>query len=198
MSHHHERNVDKPIYVYVIVNPAWSGWIKLGRAISPRERLLNYQTASPYRDYSVFYKRLITIRTILKIEKYFKKNVMGRSEWFKISPTEAQKIIEKILEMGTAIRSVVPGVKIAKDKVHDGVRYFYQVTEIIDEYSWIDTKKCKNLREVSEIVGASEGWISQSLKEKYKVVMNGFEIKRVSITSMPPILQTLNLMGNEN
>jgi len=38
-------------YVYVITNPAWPDWVKIGMAIDAEDRLNGYQTSSPMRDY---------------------------------------------------------------------------------------------------------------------------------------------------
>ena len=40
-------------YVYVITNPAWSDWVKIGMAIDAEDRLNGYQTSSPMRDYEL-------------------------------------------------------------------------------------------------------------------------------------------------
>ena len=39
--------------VYIITNPAWEGWVKVGMAVDANDRAGNYQTASPYRDYEL-------------------------------------------------------------------------------------------------------------------------------------------------
>jgi len=39
-------------FVYVITNPAWNGYYKIGLTINLSKRLGTYQTASPLRDYS--------------------------------------------------------------------------------------------------------------------------------------------------
>lgn len=39
--------------VYLITNPAWPGWIKIGIASSHKARLSVYQTGSPFRDYKI-------------------------------------------------------------------------------------------------------------------------------------------------
>ena len=38
-------------YVYVISNPAWPDWVKVGMAIDADDRCSSYQTSSPLRDY---------------------------------------------------------------------------------------------------------------------------------------------------
>lgn len=39
--------------VYIIVNPAFPGWCKVGMAVDAEDRLNQYQTSSPYRDYEL-------------------------------------------------------------------------------------------------------------------------------------------------
>ena len=44
--------------VYVITNPAWKDWYKIGKAIESTDRCNSYQTGSPHRDYElVTYKK---------------------------------------------------------------------------------------------------------------------------------------------
>ena len=42
--------------VYVVVNPNFPEWVKVGMAIDAEDRLNNYQTSSPFRDYVLNYK----------------------------------------------------------------------------------------------------------------------------------------------
>jgi len=44
--------------VYVLKNPAWNNWYKIGKAIESKDRCNGYQTGSPHRDYElVTYKK---------------------------------------------------------------------------------------------------------------------------------------------
>ena len=44
--------------VYVLKNPAWDNWYKIGKAIESTDRCNGYQTGSPHRDYElVTYKK---------------------------------------------------------------------------------------------------------------------------------------------
>lgn len=40
-------------FVYVISNPAWPGFYKIGMSTNPKRRLSQYQTYSPHRDYKL-------------------------------------------------------------------------------------------------------------------------------------------------
>ncbi|MGL4519205.1 MAG: GIY-YIG nuclease family protein [Phocaeicola sp.] len=39
--------------MYAISNPAWPGFIKIGKSVDVFDRLNNYQTSSPLRDYTL-------------------------------------------------------------------------------------------------------------------------------------------------
>lgn len=42
---------DREGYVYVAINPAWPGKVKIGKTTNPTKRLSSYQTATPLRDF---------------------------------------------------------------------------------------------------------------------------------------------------
>jgi len=74
--------------VYAIVNPAWDGWVKIGKAVSADDRLNGYQTSSPYRDYTVLSRISVPNRheKELVMHRIFEDNAEARKgEWFKIS-----------------------------------------------------------------------------------------------------------------
>jgi len=47
------ERTDRRGFVYVIGNPAWPDYVKIGRAFLPESRLRTYQTGSPLRDYKL-------------------------------------------------------------------------------------------------------------------------------------------------
>jgi len=78
--------------VYAIVNPAWEGWVKIGKASFVDDRLNTYQTSSPHRDYTI----LAQIHTDnrhkkeLVMHRIFEDNAEARmGEWFKIPEADA-------------------------------------------------------------------------------------------------------------
>jgi hypothetical protein len=86
-------------YVYVISNPAWPDWVKVGMAIDADDRCSSYQTSSPLRDYvlhcaissddrrkdeSKAHKRLDTVASD------------RRGEWFKMSVDTAVKYLSAL------------------------------------------------------------------------------------------------------
>lgn len=48
-----KESATKAGFVYAIANPAWPNFLKIGSTIDIDDRLISYQTASPFRDYSV-------------------------------------------------------------------------------------------------------------------------------------------------
>lgn len=74
-------------FIYLISNPAWPDTYKVGMTYSPKDRLKQYQTYSPLRDFSLrhwsfwFDKR--------KAEKFIRKLSAGVShEWVNIPAAE--------------------------------------------------------------------------------------------------------------
>lgn len=85
--------------IYIISNPSWKGWIKVGMAIDAKDRCKQYQTSSPFRDYKLHYSRFFNDRKDAekKAHKLLKKkSEEKKGEWFKISKQDAKNIIETI------------------------------------------------------------------------------------------------------
>ena len=86
-------------YVYVIINPCWKDWIKVGMAVDAEDRCNQYQTSSPHRDYRLLYARRFKDRrkAETKTIKKLKKTVTEHNgEWFKTDRYTAQEIIEEL------------------------------------------------------------------------------------------------------
>lgn len=86
-------------YVYVITNPAWPGYCKVGRTGNASERLRTYQTASPLRDFALHYHRWFTDanraeRTLRRVFGAAASSAKG--EWLRIHPDDAASLIDKI------------------------------------------------------------------------------------------------------
>ena len=82
-------------YIYLVINPIYPDYVKLGRTINPEKRLKNYQTYSPLRNYEMYYK--CYTKNLYIIESYFNSNVSGNGEWFKIDRDKAKEIIVSLL-----------------------------------------------------------------------------------------------------
>jgi len=84
-------------YVYIISNPAWKDWKKVGMAIDAYDRCGAFQTSSPFRDYKVEYCKHFenrreaerTIHLILDEE-----GIERVGEWFKSSTFTLKQIIQ--------------------------------------------------------------------------------------------------------
>lgn len=88
-------------YVYIITNPAWKGWVKVGMAIDAEDRLKGYQTSSPFRDYHLQYSVYTPDRRALerKAHRKIAKIANSRnSEWFEVDLLEAIDCIAGILK----------------------------------------------------------------------------------------------------
>jgi hypothetical protein len=84
--------------VYVITNPAFEGWVKVGMAVDAIDRLKGYQTSSPFRDYELQYFCKVTDRRASESQAHqilaSKFNQQG--EWFQCSIEEARQVINQV------------------------------------------------------------------------------------------------------
>jgi len=86
--------------VYIICNASFPSWIKVGMAVDSVDRLKQYQTSSPYRNYTI-YK---TYRTSNKREaEAAAHRLLGlkherNGEWFVCAPNVAAEILDKLFE----------------------------------------------------------------------------------------------------
>jgi len=85
--------------VYVVVNPNFPEWVKVGMAIDSEDRLNNYQTSSPFRDYVLNYKWNVSDRRAAESESHTELHKLyeRRSEWFKCTPEQAQQVVSGIV-----------------------------------------------------------------------------------------------------
>ena len=85
--------------VYIIVNPAWKGWIKVGMAIDAEDRLKGYQTSSPLRDFKLKFKKYFDNRRVAEQQAHAlcaKKALKRKGEWFKVDFKIAKDIINNM------------------------------------------------------------------------------------------------------
>ena len=86
-------------YVYIITNPAWPEWVKIGMAIDADDRCNGYQTSSPFRDYKIEHVVVTNNRRAAEAEahKYAAKIAKEvRGEWFKLDIELAKNILNNI------------------------------------------------------------------------------------------------------
>lgn len=89
--------------VYIISNPNFKGWVKVGMAVDAQDRLNNYQTSSPFRDYKLDYtfdtedRRASEAAAHNALDSRFPRN----GEWFKCSPRQAWSIIANVIQQST-------------------------------------------------------------------------------------------------
>ena len=85
--------------VYVIVNPNFPEWVKVGMAIDSEDRLNNYQTSSPFRDYVLNYTWNVSDRRAAESESHTELHKLyeRRSEWFKCTPEQAQEVVSGLV-----------------------------------------------------------------------------------------------------
>ena len=85
--------------VYIISNPSWKGWIKVGMAIDAEDRCKQYQTSSPLRDYKLEFKKYFNDRRKAEHLAHTicdEKSTKRKGEWFELDIRTAIECIENI------------------------------------------------------------------------------------------------------
>jgi len=82
-------------YLYVITNPAWPSYVKIGRTVNITSRLRSYNTGDPFREYSLHYYRYfvdvcLAERTLAQL--YQGSRTQG--EWYQIHKEDAANLID--------------------------------------------------------------------------------------------------------
>ena len=86
-------------HVYIITNPAWPDWVKIGMAVDAEDRLNGYQTSSPMRDFKLEYSVKVSDRreSEAKAHKLCKKmGIDNKGEWFNMPVETAKLILEQV------------------------------------------------------------------------------------------------------
>jgi hypothetical protein len=94
-----QYNKQKDGYVYMISNPAWKGWYKVGMAVDSQDRCGSYQTSSPHRDYRLEYSKYFLNRKVaeeIAHEVISEISLDRNGEWFRVSVNKIRKIIKGI------------------------------------------------------------------------------------------------------
>lgn len=89
---------NKAGYVYIITNPSFVGWCKVGCALDANDRLRSYQTSSPFRDYEL--KWVVSVEDKLTEERkahdHLALSYERKGEWFKVTAQEAVETLENL------------------------------------------------------------------------------------------------------
>ena len=85
--------------VYIMENPAWKGWVKVGMAVDPTDRLKNYQTSSPFRDYTLLYTYDVDDRRAAESAAHVRlaKECDNINEWFRLPAAIANEMILEVI-----------------------------------------------------------------------------------------------------
>jgi hypothetical protein len=85
--------------VYVLTNPAWPEWVKVGMAVDSEDRIKSYQTSSPFRDYILVYSYEVDDRRAAELAAHVRlaKECDNINEWFRLPPPIANELILEVI-----------------------------------------------------------------------------------------------------
>ena len=82
--------------VYILYSPAYPSWCKIGMAVDARDRLKNFQTGTPYRDYILVAAYDVPDRREAEKEAHnlLRETHASKNEWFVIGANVAKEILD--------------------------------------------------------------------------------------------------------
>ena len=86
-------------FLYVIANPAWEEWVKIGMAVNAEDRLKGYQTSSPFRDYKLNIGMPVKDRRLAEAEAHKQAEEIAterKGEWFRMPLDSANKLVKEL------------------------------------------------------------------------------------------------------
>lgn len=91
--------LEKSGFVYVISNPAFPGYVKIGMAVEPHGRLASYQTSTPFRDYVLEHSVWVSDRRAAEREMFdYLDKLRVNGEWFQCEVPLAKMILGTVKE----------------------------------------------------------------------------------------------------
>jgi len=87
--------------VYIIRNPAFPSWCKVGMAVDAQDRLKQYQTSSPYRDYDLVKAYNTENRREAEAQAHalLENHYARRGEWFVCDASLAVNKLDSLFEV---------------------------------------------------------------------------------------------------
>lgn len=83
-------------FVYIMSNPAWEGYYKVGYSLEPRDRLIQAQVFSPLGDYKIEGYFISSDAKAMESFIHSKlSNFHVRGEWFKVKLENLRKLIKR-------------------------------------------------------------------------------------------------------
>lgn len=85
-------------YVYIVYNPVFLGWVKVGCALDAEDRLRTFQTADPHRAFKLKWSKWFEDKLKAETAAHDKltDKFERRGEWFKAAPWQVKRILERL------------------------------------------------------------------------------------------------------
>lgn len=86
--------------VYVLCNPAFPNWCKVGMAVDAQDRLKQFQLSSPYRDFKLLkiFNTDDRRKSEAKAHSFLEQYYLRRGEWFASCPEQAAELLENLFK----------------------------------------------------------------------------------------------------
>jgi hypothetical protein len=102
--HFHHLLKSEPSWIYIILNPAWPEYCKIGVSNDIKHRVCLYNTHSPFGDFTCVYAEFFHEhdRYIAQMYEHFGSQ-RAEGEWFKVSASEATAYLSVLKEKSDVV-----------------------------------------------------------------------------------------------
>ena len=105
IAHTNKKKFDtvKEGSIYIMFNPSFPGWVKVEMAVDAEDRIKQFQTSSPYRNYKLVKSYKVPNRREAEAKAHKALTIEGRGrrgEWFYMGSTVAVSELDKLFPAG--------------------------------------------------------------------------------------------------
>ena len=105
IAHTNKKKFDtvKEGSIYIMFNPSFPGWVKVGMAVDAEDRIKQFLTSSPYRNYKLVKSYKVPNRREAEAKAHKALTIEGRGrrgEWFYMGSTVAVSELDKLFPAG--------------------------------------------------------------------------------------------------
>ena len=92
------RGKPKQECLYVLTNPAWPKFVKIGHTCNPKARLATYNTSDPRKGFAYAHVEDVYDRKLAEplIHEMLASYRHEKTEWFKIHPDDAIRLLRSL------------------------------------------------------------------------------------------------------
>ena len=94
------KSRDPSGWIYVITNPIWGSWVKIGVTRNLKKRLSSYNTSSPHKDFFIewfkFHENARELETFIHNDDVLGRHRGLSKEWYNLKPQDSMQHLGRV------------------------------------------------------------------------------------------------------